>query len=44
VISTHGAGDVFVGTYAASRLRGLSLSEAVSAGQKAAANHVSQSR
>ena len=44
VISTHGAGDVFVGTYAASRLRGLSLSEAVSAGQKAASNHVSQSR
>ena len=44
VISTHGAGDVFVGTYAASRLRGLPLSEAVSAGQKAASNHVSQRR
>ena len=44
VISTHGAGDVFVGTYAASRLRGLSLSEAVFAGQKAASSHVSQSR
>jgi ribokinase len=44
VISTHGAGDVFVGTYAASRLRGLSLSEAVSAGQKAASKHVSQRR
>ena len=44
VISTHGAGYVFVGTYAASRMRGLSLSEAVSTGQKAAAAHVSQRR
>jgi len=44
VISTHGAGDVFVGTFAASRLRGLSLSKAVAAGQQAAAVHISQSR
>ena len=44
VISTHGAGDVFVGTYAAARLRGLSLSQAVSTGQEAAAAHISQWR
>lgn len=44
VVSTHGAGDVFVGAYAAGRLRGLSLPQAVSAGQEAAAAHVSQRR
>lgn len=44
VHSTHGAGDVFVGTYAAQRLRDASLSEAIAAGQAAAARHVSQSR
>jgi ribokinase len=44
VVSTHGAGDVFVGTFAAGRLKGLSLSQAVAAGQKAAAAHIAQSR
>ena len=44
VVSTHGAGDVFVGAYAAGRLRGLSLPQAVTAGQEAAAAHVSQRR
>ncbi|MDC1228989.1 PfkB family carbohydrate kinase [Octadecabacter sp.] len=44
VISTHGAGDVFVGTFAAGRLQGMSLSKAVAAGQQAAALHISQSR
>ncbi|MEM9341544.1 MAG: PfkB family carbohydrate kinase [Pseudomonadota bacterium] len=44
VKSTHGAGDVFVGTFAAHRLNGCSLGEAVSAGQQAAAVHISQSR
>jgi len=44
VNSTHGAGDVFVGTFAAGRLQGMSLSMAVAAGQQAAATHISQSR
>lgn len=44
VISTHGAGDVFVGTFAANHLRGLSLSDAVFAGQEAAAAHISHRR
>ena len=44
VVSTHGAGDVFVGTVAARRLDGRSLEDAVSAGQEAAAAHISQSR
>jgi len=44
VHSSHGAGDVFVGTFAARRLQGLSLAEAIAAGQKAAALHISQRR
>lgn len=44
VHSTHGAGDVFVGTFAASQLLGLSLSDAVSAGQQAAAVHIAYKR
>ncbi|MEM1107048.1 MAG: PfkB family carbohydrate kinase [Pseudomonadota bacterium] len=44
VISTHGAGDVFVGTFSAKRLDGRSLEDAVSAGQESAATHISQSR
>jgi ribokinase len=44
VISTHGAGDAFVGAFAASRLCGRSLADAVSAGQKAAAVHISYNR
>lgn len=44
VTSTHGAGDVFVGAYAAARLRDVGLPEAVAAGQTAAAEHISQSR
>ncbi len=42
--STHGAGDVFVGTYAAAMLAECSLAEAISAGQRAAAAHISQIR
>lgn len=44
VVSTHGAGDVFVGTFAAARLRGATLPQAVSAAQEAAAAHISQRR
>lgn len=44
VVSTHGAGDVFVGTLAARRLQGAPLSGAVAAGQDAAARHISQIR
>ena len=44
VISTHGAGDVFIGTFAADRLRGASLSKAVMSAQTAAAVHISQRR
>jgi ribokinase len=41
VVSTHGAGDVFVGAMAAATLRGAPLDKAVAAGQTAAAAHVS---
>lgn len=44
VTSTHGAGDVFVGAFAAARLRGSAMSDAVAAGQEAAAAHISQIR
>jgi len=44
VVSTHGAGDVFVGTFAARVLQGQPLEDAVAAGQTAAADHISQSR
>ncbi len=44
VISTHGAGDVFVGTFASDRLRGASLTKAVMSAQTAAAAHISQRR
>lgn len=44
VRSTHGAGDVFVGSFAARRLDGSTLAEAVEAGQDAAAAHISQIR
>ncbi|ABD55026.1 PfkB family carbohydrate kinase [Jannaschia sp. CCS1] len=44
VHSTHGAGDVFVGAYAAAILAGQSLSEAIQLGQAAAAAHISQIR
>ncbi|WP_435136296.1 PfkB family carbohydrate kinase [Pseudopelagicola sp. nBUS_19] len=44
VYSTHGAGDAFVGTFAACRLRRVSLAKAISIGQKAAATHISQRR
>jgi len=43
-LSTHGAGDVFVGAYAAAVLRGVSMEEAVAAGQQAAADHISRAR
>lgn len=42
VQSTHGAGDVFVGTLAARLLCGDALSDAVAAGQRAAADHISR--
>ncbi|PWW00014.1 ribokinase [Hoeflea marina] len=41
VISTHGAGDAFLGAFAAERDRGASLSAAAAFGQAAAALHVS---
>ncbi len=41
VRSTHGAGDVFVGTFAACRLRGMSLAQAIASAQSAAAQHIS---
>jgi ribokinase len=44
VRSTHGAGDVFVGTYAAAILGGAKLPDAIQAGQAAAATHISQIR
>ncbi|MEO1679354.1 MAG: PfkB family carbohydrate kinase [Pseudomonadota bacterium] len=44
VISTHGAGDVFVGTLAAAEIAGRSFPDAVAAAQDAAATHVAQIR
>lgn len=44
VRSTHGAGDVFVGTFAAATLEGLDLPTAIARAQDAAADHVSGSR
>ncbi|MBF9032632.1 ribokinase [Rhodobacterales bacterium HKCCE2091] len=44
VVSTHGAGDVFLGTLAAAWLATPDLTRAVDAAQAAAARHVSQSR
>lgn len=41
VISTHGAGDAFLGALAADWLRGAGLEEAAAFGQAAAAHHVS---
>jgi ribokinase len=41
VISTHGAGDAFIGALAAEWARGASLAEAAAFGQAAAALHVS---
>lgn len=41
VISTHGAGDVFVGALAAETLRGKDIPEAINFAQAAAALHVS---
>jgi ribokinase len=41
VVSTHGAGDAFIGALAAEWARGASLSEAAAFGQAAAALHVS---
>lgn len=44
VVSAHGAGDVFVGTFAAEQLHGRDFETAVAAGQAAAAAHISQIR
>ncbi|MBO6754946.1 MAG: ribokinase [Roseibium sp.] len=44
VQSTHGAGDVFVGTYAAEILHGRAMFAAIEAAQEAAAVHISQIR
>lgn len=44
VQSTHGAGDVFVGSFAAAILADHNLADAISAGQIAAAAHISQIR
>lgn len=44
VVSTHGAGDVFVGTLAAARLDGRRFPDAIATAQGAAARHVSQIR
>jgi ribokinase len=41
VVSTHGAGDAFIGALAAEWARGASLAEAAAFGQVAAARHVS---
>jgi len=41
VVSTHGAGDAFLGALAAERARGTDFAEAVRFGQAAAALHVS---
>jgi ribokinase len=42
LVSTHGAGDVFVGTLAAGLATGLSFSASVGAANHAAARHVSE--
>jgi ribokinase len=42
VVSTHGAGDAFIGALAAEWARGASLAEAAAFGQAAAALHVSK--
>ncbi len=44
VHSTHGAGDVFIGSYAAAVLHGSGMVKAVAAGQQAAADHISRIR
>ncbi|KPP83685.1 MAG: ribokinase [Rhodobacteraceae bacterium HLUCCA08] len=44
VVSTHGAGDTFVGTLAAAELAGASLGQAIEAAQGAAALLISQTR
>jgi len=44
VRSTHGAGDVFCGTFAAARLGGQPLGDAVASAQRAAARHVAAER
>ncbi len=44
VQSTHGAGDVFVGSFAAAILADHNLADAISAAQIAAAAHISQIR
>lgn len=44
VVSTHGAGDAFVGTLAAAELAGASLGQAIEAAQGAAAALISQTR
>ncbi len=44
VQSTHGAGDMFVGNYAAAILGGRTLPQAILTGQSAAASHISQIR
>jgi ribokinase len=41
VISTHGAGDAFIGALAAEWARGAGLAQAAAFGQAAAALHVS---
>ena len=41
VVSTHGAGDAFIGALAAEWARGATLAEAAAFGQAAAALHVS---
>ncbi|NSX56649.1 PfkB family carbohydrate kinase [Parasulfitobacter algicola] len=40
VVSTHGAGDVFCGTYAAACLQGVGMSDAINHAQDAAARHI----
>ncbi|UXN06492.1 ribokinase [Bartonella sp. HY761] len=42
LVSTHGAGDKFIGVLAAEIFKGASLAEAISVGNSAAALHVSQ--
>ncbi|TJZ91410.1 ribokinase [Paracoccus gahaiensis] len=44
LVSTHGAGDCFIGTMAAQMVRGAPLTDAVARANLAAARHVSQAR